>query len=347
MEPAAKRVRVFLSYSHDSLDHKERVLQLSNKLRLHGIEAVVDRYFEDTLQMRWTDWMYEQIDRADFTLVICTPEYLKRLKPGGAGGAGAYWEGALITQNLYDDRGLNKRFIPVYFTADDSAAIPLHLRGFPNYNVGTDEGYVELYRRLTNQPGVVPPEVGAIVNPNTLYTKKPAPEPASARQDAVRQRLDELSRAYQQLRKDMPASDLRTRKMEVIAAKMRTLACDAYFLLEFLAKNPEPGCRLAAVSLLEVKPEPEYLPWLSERLAPEKPFVGYHAALALVVAARTLEAEFRPRVREAIEKAKTLLGPGLEATDRSNALDAALRELQESETVTRDFSLTDRPLPSL
>ena len=60
-------------------------------------------------------------------------------------------------------------------------------------------------------------------------------------------------------------NQLYRRIMEVIASKMRTLACDAYFLLEYLAKNPEPGCRLAAVSLLEAKPDPAYLPWLSER----------------------------------------------------------------------------------
>jgi hypothetical protein len=345
-QPSTKHVRVFVSYSHDSLEHRERVLQFSNKLRLNGIEAVVDRYFEDTLEMRWIDWMNEQIDSADFVLVVATPEYSRRLKPGNATGQGAYWEGALISQFMYDAHGENKKFIPIYFTAEDAPSIPVYLKGFQNYNVATDDGYVDLYRRVTNQPGVLPPAVGKIVNPNTLYGKRPAPAPSSPREDAVRQRIDELARAYQEIRKTMLPGDARTRKMEIIAAKMRTLACDAYFLLDYLARNPEPGSRLAAVSLLEAKPNPDYLSWLSERLAPEKPFVGYHAALALFVAARTMEYEFRPQLREAIEKARALLGTGLETTDRARALAAALAELQESETVIRDFALSDRPLPS-
>src|SRR5881296_1158970 len=190
--PTPKHVRVFISYSHDSLEHRERVLQFSNKLRLHGIEAVVDRYFEDTLDMRWTDWMDEQINLADFVLIVATPEYSKRLKPGGVTGDGAYWEGALISQTMYQAHGHNKKFIPVYFTPEDAAAIPIHMQGFQDYNVGTEEGYDDLYRRVTNQPGVVPPVVGEIVNPNTLYAKTAAPAPSSPREEAVRQRINEL-----------------------------------------------------------------------------------------------------------------------------------------------------------
>lgn len=134
--------------------------------------------------------------------------------------------------------------------------------------------------------------------------------------------------------------------MEVIATKMRTSACDAYYLLEYLAKNPEPGARLAAVSLLEARPNVEYLGCLAERLAAEKPFVGYHAALALFTAARTLEQEYGEPVRAAIQKAQQLLGPGLEGTDRGRALTAALLELDEAETLIREFRVGDRPLPS-
>jgi hypothetical protein len=252
----------------------------------------------------------------------------------------------LISQYLYQAHGQNKKFVPVYFIPQDVASIPIYIQGFTNYNIGTDDGYVDLYRKLTNQPGVVPPVLGEIVNPNTLYAKTPVPAPSSPREDAVRQRINELARAYQDVRKNMFAGDARTRKMEVIAAKMRASACDAYFLLDYLAKNPEPGCRLAAVSLLEARPNAEYLLWLSGRLAPEKPFVGYHAAIALFVAARTLESEFRPQVREAITRARALLGSGLETTDRARTLDAALAELQESETVIREYGLSDRFLPS-
>ncbi len=337
--------RVFLSYSHDTLAHMERVRALSDRLRLHGVEAIVDRYYEDTLDMRWTDWMAQQVEAADFVLVVATAGYLERLKPGPGAGAGSHWEGALVTQQLYELHGMNTKFFAVYFDAEDAKSIPLHLRGYTNYHVGTDEGYAKLYRRVTRQPDAVPPPVGAVVDPNRLLAPPPLPPAESLREDVVKVRLDELARAYQALRTSMLPGNARTRKMEVVAAKMRALACDGYYLLDYLARNPEPGARLAAVSLLEARPSAGHLEWLAERLAPEKPFVGYHAALALFTAARTLEPEHRDRVRAAIHRARTLLGAGLDTTDRAQALDAALHELDESAAVGVELGLTERGLP--
>lgn len=340
----AHRPRVFISYSHDSLNHMERVLAFSNRLRANGIESVVDRYFEDTLDMRWTDWMNQEIETADFVLIVATPGYAQRLKPGGlVSQGGTNFEGVIITQFLYQSLGYNKKFFAVYFEAGDRVSIPVYLAGFTNYHVGDDEGYKKLYRRLTNQPAVVPPVVGEITNPDMIYAQPPAPTVSSPRDQAVRERIEELAEAYQQLRKSMLPSNARTRKMEIIATKMRALACDAYFMLEYLAKNPQPGCRLAAVSLLEIKPNPEYLEWLSERLAPEKPFVGYHAALGLIVAARVLGASYRERVKSAIEQAHRLLGSGLESTDRARALKTASHELHDAESIDAELSLRELP----
>jgi len=36
--------KVFISYSHDSPEHAERVLQLADRLRPDGVNAVLDRY---------------------------------------------------------------------------------------------------------------------------------------------------------------------------------------------------------------------------------------------------------------------------------------------------------------
>lgn len=117
-------------------------------------------------------------------------------------------------------------------------------------------------------------------------------------------------------------------------------------MLEHLAKNPNPGSRLPAVSLLEAKPDPNSLDWLAERVTPEKPFIGYHAALALLMAARALGAEFTTDVRKAIEKAREQLGPGLQNTDRARALAAALQQLDDTATLSREFGINDEPLPA-
>jgi SEFIR domain len=38
--------RVFISYSHDSPDHQNRVLELVNRLRSDGIDAIIDQYVQ-------------------------------------------------------------------------------------------------------------------------------------------------------------------------------------------------------------------------------------------------------------------------------------------------------------
>jgi hypothetical protein len=38
--------RVFISYSHDSDEHSDRVLELADRLRGNGIDAIIDQYIQ-------------------------------------------------------------------------------------------------------------------------------------------------------------------------------------------------------------------------------------------------------------------------------------------------------------
>ena len=40
------KITVFISYSHDSDEHREQVLRLSERLRADGISTILDRYVE-------------------------------------------------------------------------------------------------------------------------------------------------------------------------------------------------------------------------------------------------------------------------------------------------------------
>jgi hypothetical protein len=94
--------------------------------------------------------------------VVCTETYARRFngtEPAGK-GLGAKWEGAVITQSLYDAEAGNDKFIPVLFSPQDALHIPTVLRGVTSYDVTTDGGYWRLYRRLTNQPEVAKPPLG-------------------------------------------------------------------------------------------------------------------------------------------------------------------------------------------
>ena len=68
---------VFISYSHDSDDLCDKVLELSNYLRDNGIDSNIDQY-EECPPEGWPRWMENQIRTAEFVIVVCTALYLKK-----------------------------------------------------------------------------------------------------------------------------------------------------------------------------------------------------------------------------------------------------------------------------
>jgi len=101
--PAPEHPKVFISYSHDSQEHVDRVLTLSDRLRADGIDCHIDQY-EVSPPEGWAQWMVNQIEDADFVLVVCTEIYERRFRgrEEPSKGLGAQWEGAIITQEIYD-----------------------------------------------------------------------------------------------------------------------------------------------------------------------------------------------------------------------------------------------------
>ena len=70
MAPSAPRV--FISYSHDSLDHARRMMGLAERLRKDGVDAQLDQYVAGTPARGWPRWMEDQLDSCEFVLVICS-----------------------------------------------------------------------------------------------------------------------------------------------------------------------------------------------------------------------------------------------------------------------------------
>ncbi len=160
-----RRPTVFISYSHDSEAHKEQVLSLSDRLRADGIETRLDQYVTGSPVETWPRWMLNQLDEAKFVLVICTETYYRRFRgkeePGK--GKGVDWEGALITQELYDARFSTDKFVPVLFSSDQERFIPEPLRGRTFYQPTISQAaYDALYDFLLGQAGVEPGEVGEL-----------------------------------------------------------------------------------------------------------------------------------------------------------------------------------------
>ena len=155
--------KVFISYSHDSPEHADRVLDLSNHLCADGIDCILDQY-EDSPPEGFPRWMDRQIHDADFVLMICTRTYFRRVmgteKPDA--GRGVAWESTLIYQYIYNAGSSNRRFIPVLLEGAYSSDIPTPWQGVRYYRPDTSEGYESLYRRLTDQPFTVKPALGKL-----------------------------------------------------------------------------------------------------------------------------------------------------------------------------------------
>ncbi len=155
--------KVFISYSHDSQEHRERVLALADRLRDHGIDANIDQY-ENPPAKGWQRWMLDEVEAAEHVLIICTEVYNRRFRgrEETGKGKGVTWEGGVIIQELYDAQGVNSKFIPVTFNTQDVEVVPNPLRSTTIYRLDKANGYEQLYRRLTNQPITRKPQLGKL-----------------------------------------------------------------------------------------------------------------------------------------------------------------------------------------
>lgn len=142
---------VFISYSHDSVEHIKRVLTLSNQLRSEkeGIDCVLDQY-EVAPPEGWPLWMDKKIRDAHYVIMICTETYYRRvMEDEDTGkGLGVKWEGKLIYNHFYDAGSDSTKFIPVIFNSSHKSYIPTPIKGTTCYCLDDPNGYNDLYHRL-------------------------------------------------------------------------------------------------------------------------------------------------------------------------------------------------------
>ena len=213
--------RVFISYSHDSPDHRRWVLGLGSKLRESGIDVTLDQW-DLRLGEDITQFMEEGVTHADRVLVICTPQYVQKANDG-VGGVG--YERLIVTASLVQDLGTIK-FIPILREASTTPSAPTFLRTRNYIDFSDDDTYEERLTELihelhqnplTNKPPlgrspfsspsstrVATPTVSALTQPISI------PEKPSSASDHYRIASD-LVRAsdllgWRQLTKRLPSS---------------------------------------------------------------------------------------------------------------------------------------------
>jgi TIR domain len=197
-ESQASPVRVFISYSHDSREHCDRVLDLARQLRSDGIDAEVDQFHQNEL-VHWPSWCEEQLrpENSKYVLCVCTAKYLGRVENrfGADVGKGVFWEGRLIYDYIYDAKG-NDRFVPIFLGTEGDDWVPGPLRGYTRFRLKTfqlnagDPDYEDLYWLLTERPKVKLEPVGKTISVDVLG----APEQVSPRFEVPGRKTDFMGR---------------------------------------------------------------------------------------------------------------------------------------------------------
>lgn len=147
-------------------------------------------------------------------------------------------------------------------------------------------------------------EVKAAARVRTLIDEAPPGSVRSEIQESIRQRMVGFAKEYEATRAALPSGPERTRAMNAVAAKMRTLALAACPFVDELADSADsPGRRLAAICILQMAPGMDRVEWLADRMAVEQPFVFFHASVALLNAVRKFGPAHPRELKKAIERA--------------------------------------------
>ena len=169
--------KVFISYSHDSAEHAKKVLKLAEALKKYRICTIIDQDVKNPVE-GWPKWMIKNIELSNVVLLVCTEEYSKRFIGEGE-GKGVVWEGHLIINDLYENKTINEKYIPVYF-GDDAKHVPLIFRGSTSYsidissaNLVEDLAFQRLYEQICKKfPGGCPHRIIVFSNGNLKETNE-------------------------------------------------------------------------------------------------------------------------------------------------------------------------------
>ena len=151
--------KVFISYSHDSPEHKQWVSELAAQLRHNGIDAILDQW-DLGLGDDITRFMERGIVGADRVLVICTDKYVSKAN-ADEGGVG--YERMIVNAELVQNLGTDK-FIPIIRQASGKEKTPTFLgtrvyADFRNDNQ-FDAECEKLIRELHEMPIIEKPPLG-------------------------------------------------------------------------------------------------------------------------------------------------------------------------------------------
>lgn len=156
---AAPPPKLFVSYSHDSEQHKDWVLTLATRLMGNGVDVVLDQW-DLTLGADLPLFMENGLTDANRVLAVCTDPYVQKAN-AGRGGVG--YEKMILTAQLMHDIS-SDRIIPAVRAGTATPPVPTFLssRVYIDFrdDLSFEAKYGELIRDIHGQQIKPRPAIG-------------------------------------------------------------------------------------------------------------------------------------------------------------------------------------------
>lgn len=180
-ENRARNPRVFISYSWDSPEHRLWVESFAQELRKSGIDARLDAWRDESQSI--DDFMMVELERADFVLAICTPDFKRKIVENAEGTATA--SGFEMGTAAALRRMGGKDVVPVLRAGEWTEAAPSSLLSYRFYDFTQADVSGEFTQLRDRLLGHIrrPPELGKASGPAAapelpdIFAKGQEPEP--------------------------------------------------------------------------------------------------------------------------------------------------------------------------
>ena len=151
--------QVFISYSHDSDEHKNWIIQLATRLRSNGVDIILDAW-NTKLGSDLASFMERGLSKSQRVICVCSDNYLVKANEG-KGGAG--YEKQIMTSELVVDQNTSW-VIPLIVNNSSTKKTPTFL-GVRKYISFEDPKlyeakYEELLRDILDEPVLPIPPIG-------------------------------------------------------------------------------------------------------------------------------------------------------------------------------------------
>jgi hypothetical protein len=157
MEQQFVAPRALISYAWESRDHKEWIKDLAVRLRLDGVEILLDQW-ELAPGDELTQFMEEALRTGDAVLIVCSPSYQAKSvqRIGGVG-----YETSIITAELASGTP-RRKFIPLLRIGEWKSSAPGWLLGsvyldFRGDATQVESSYIEVLQTLHGRREKAPP----------------------------------------------------------------------------------------------------------------------------------------------------------------------------------------------